>query len=74
MVRIFEFDDERNIYKCFVDIDRPEFLGAVAEFNLDGECVNGIVKCKINISQITSFWNRVTNGLIKELDESKYFK
>jgi len=65
MIRIFEFDEEKNVYKAFIDIDRPEFLNAVAEFDLEGNCINGLWKGKITITEITKFWNKVVNQLTK---------
>ncbi len=62
MIRIFEFDDEKNVYKAFIDVDRPN---AVAEFDLEGNCINGLWKGKITITQITKFWNKVVNQLTK---------
>jgi hypothetical protein len=61
-IKLFEFDDSRNIYKGWLKKDyEMQNYKAVAEFDLEGNCINNITGIKITIKDITSFWNTVTN-------------
>ena len=61
-IQLFEFDDVKMIYKGWLknDFDHKNF-NVIAEFNLDGECINRITKIKLTIKDVSLFWNKVAN-------------
>ena len=61
-IKLFEFDDNSMIYKGWLknDFDNKKF-NAIAEFNLDGECINGITEIKLTVKDVSLFWNIISN-------------
>lgn len=55
-IKLFEIDEKRNIYKGWLknDYDTKNF-NVIAEFDFDGNCINGATKIKLTLRDVTDF-------------------